>query len=114
MSESSRERALWDRRSCDGPEAFAAASAYFALGPKRSIEAVARECTKGASLLRRWSSRFGWVERAAAHDAHTRSIWRAAREAALARAAALWERRRFTALEDGFRDGQALRAKAQA
>ncbi len=111
---SSQENAPWDRRPGEGPEAFDAASAYFALGPGRTIEAVARECTKSASLLRRWSARFGWVERAAAYDDHLATIRQAAHEVALAREARKWELRRWAALEQVFQDGQRLREKAQA
>lgn len=111
---SSQENAPWDRRPGEGPEAFAAASAYFALGSGRTIEAVARECTKSVSLLRRWSARFGWVERAAAYDDHLAAIRQAAREVALAREARKWELRRWAALEQVFQDGQRLREKAQA
>src|SRR4051812_37978266 len=101
----------WDRRPGEGQKAFAAASAYFGLGPGRSIQAVAREFAKSGSLLRRWSARFAWVERAAAYDVHMESIRRGAREAALAREAAKWERRRHAALEDVYQDARALRAK---
>lgn len=49
-------------------KAIAAWTLYRAMGPQRSLESVARACTKSSSLLRRWSAAHGWVERARAHD----------------------------------------------
>jgi hypothetical protein len=54
---------------------FAAFCIYRDLGPGRSIALAVRRAKQrdAAGTLRRWeewSSRFGWVERAAAYDAH--------------------------------------------
>src|SRR4051794_24723061 len=114
MSKSCQENAPWDRLPGEGPEAFAAASAYFELGPARSLDAVGRKLGKSGSLLSRWSSRFGWVGRAAAYDDHLAAIRQAAHEAALAREAEKWERRRWAALEEVFQLGGRLRDKARA
>jgi hypothetical protein len=41
---------------------------YQEMGRERSLPAVARRCTKSATLIRRWSSRWRWIERARGYD----------------------------------------------
>ncbi len=66
----SGRRFVFDRADEESPQAFAAFAAYRDMGTDRSIERVSRECRKSVSLCNRWSQRHGWVERAAAYDAH--------------------------------------------
>jgi hypothetical protein len=51
------------------PRALAAYRLYEALGPARSIDAVARQLDKSRQLIGRWCTAHGWVERVRAYDA---------------------------------------------
>jgi hypothetical protein len=83
----------WDRREGESPPAYEAFNAYVLMGVGRSAEAVARECKKSASLFRRWSARWDWVERAAAWDRHQAEIAHKARKRATVDQAKKWARR---------------------
>jgi hypothetical protein len=57
----------------ESAKAFDAFCAYRDLGPARSIAAAVEESGGGAGRMRTWegwSSRYRWVERAAAYDSH--------------------------------------------
>ena len=60
----------WERQKGESAQAFEAFSLYLEMGADRSIRAVAQECTKSVSLIRRWSSTYHWVERCRAWDNH--------------------------------------------
>lgn len=60
-------REPWDRQPGETPKSYEAFKAYLHLGPGRSLAAVRRN---GAGRAEAWSSRHGWVRRAAAWDAH--------------------------------------------
>lgn len=45
-----------------GP-AFEAFRCYLEMGPSRSVHKVARQLSKSDTLIKRWSSRWSWVER---------------------------------------------------
>jgi hypothetical protein len=59
---------VWERQPHEGDRAFAAYATYRDLGPARSTRIVAEELAKSDQLIRRWSSEWGWVERAGAWD----------------------------------------------
>ena len=103
----------WGRRSGESIEAYRAFLAYRDLEAGRSLDATRRALARGPSYLRlveRWSSRWGWVDRAGAWDDHLQL----GRDLVAAERAGEWERRRLDALEAGWRDAQALRTKARA
>jgi hypothetical protein len=59
----------WQQHPGESPRAFAAFVVYRNLEPEeRSLQRVVQECNKSISLIGRWSSRWGWVERAAEWD----------------------------------------------
>ncbi len=64
---------LWHKQPDESPEAYAAFRAYRDLGSERSTAKVARKLGKSKQLMDRWSSRHGWVARAAAFDARVTS-----------------------------------------
>lgn len=103
----------WERQPGESARAYAAARAYFELGPPRSLRTVADILTKSTRHLERLSSQWQWVERAAAYDDHLRQIQDEARDAVIQTGAQedaqLWVERRRQAREDQWRDGQALR-----
>jgi hypothetical protein len=59
----------WQQQPGESAKAFYAFVIYRNLEPEeRSLQRVVSECNKSVSLIGRWSSRWGWVERAAAWD----------------------------------------------
>ena len=58
----------WERQPDESAKAFEAFVTYRDMGPDRSIQRVARECTKSVSLIKRWSRERGWTERIRAWD----------------------------------------------
>lgn len=90
MSERTR---LWERRPNESAKAYEAASLYFSLGAGRSLKEVSQRCTKGVSLLKRWSARHQWARRARLYDAHLAAIEQKSRERLAEEVARVWMRR---------------------
>ncbi len=74
-------------------KAFAAFSLYLSMGTERSLATVAQKLHKSVTMLGRWSAKFAWTDRVAAHAAHYAIIEREAVEAAARGKAAEWEKR---------------------
>lgn len=68
MAKNARSSDSWERQKGETPQAFEAFKAYCEMGDERSIRKVAQELGKTDSLLRRWSSRWNWVERTRDYD----------------------------------------------
>ena len=77
----------------ESAKAFAAFSLYLNLGAERSLAAVAHKLSKSEQLLKRWSAKFDWPARVAAHAAHLAVVERGAIEATARGNAAEWEKR---------------------
>jgi hypothetical protein len=84
---------IFEQQPRESAKAFAAFSLYLNLGPQRSTAAVANKLAKSEQLIRRWSAKFGWTDRVAAHGAHYAIIERGAVEAVARSKAAEWEKR---------------------
>ena len=89
----------FEKQPRESAKAFAAFSLYLSLGAERSTAAVAKELAKSEQLVRRWSAKFGWTDRVAAHGAHLAIVERGAIEAAARGKAAVWEKREQTLRE---------------
>ena len=83
----------FEQQPRESAKAFAAFSLYLNLGPQRSTAAVANKLAKSEQLIRRWSAKFAWTDRVAAHGAHLAIIEREAVEAVARSKAAEWEKR---------------------
>jgi transposase len=83
----------FEQQPRESVKAFAAFSLYLSLGAERSTAAVAKKLAKSAHLVRRWSAKFGWTDRVAAHGAHLAIVEREAIEAVARGKAAEWEKR---------------------
>jgi hypothetical protein len=83
----------FEQQPRESAKAFAAFSLYLSLGAERSTAAVASKLAKSEQLIRRWSAKFGWTERVAAHAAHLAVVEREAVEAVVRGKAAIWEQR---------------------
>ena len=76
----------FERRAKESEKAFAAFALYLSMGPERSLDAVRQKCGKSARLIQRWSGRWRWPERVAAHamctwpllSARPARLWRVA------------------------------------
>lgn len=67
--ESAPGRASWDRQTSESSKAFASFCQYRNAHPlQRSVARVGQQLGKSVTLLERWSTRFQWVQRAAAFD----------------------------------------------
>ena len=83
----------FEQQPKESAKAFAAFSLYLNLGPQRSTAEVAKKLAKSEQLVRRWSAKFGWTDRVAAHSAHLAVVEREAVEAVARGKAAEWEKR---------------------
>jgi hypothetical protein len=83
----------FEQQPRESDKAFAAFSLYLNLGPQRSTGAVARKLAKSGQLVRRWSARFGWTDRVAAHGAHLATVEREAVEVVARGKAVEWGKR---------------------
>ncbi|HEX7570416.1 MAG TPA: hypothetical protein VF492_07915 [Verrucomicrobiae bacterium] len=83
----------FEQQPRESSKAFAAFSLYLNLGPQRSTAEVAKKLAKSEQLIRRWSAKFAWTDRVAAHGAHYAIIEREAVEAVARSKAAEWEKR---------------------
>ena len=59
---------LWERLPRESEKAFAAARLYLQMGEQRSLKKVAQEKRKGLALIKRWSIKYQWRQRADAYD----------------------------------------------
>src|SRR5580765_7758789 len=73
---------VFEHQVDESNKAFAAFSFYLSLGPERSTREVSRKLHKSVTMLGRWSSKFDWPARVAAHGAHLAIVEREAIEAA--------------------------------
>jgi hypothetical protein len=83
----------FEQQPRESAKAFAAFSLYLSLGPERSTAAVASKLSKSDQLIRRWSAKFGWTDRVAAHGSHLAIVEREAVEAVARGKAAEWASR---------------------
>ena len=83
----------FEQQQNESDKAFAAFALYLSMGPERSLEAVRQKCGKSARLIQRWSGRWRWPERVAAHAAHLAVVERDATEALARGKAAEWLKR---------------------
>ncbi|HOX59370.1 MAG TPA: hypothetical protein P5205_19570 [Candidatus Paceibacterota bacterium] len=84
---------IFEQQARESDKAFAAFSLYLNLGPERSLETVAQKFTRSSRLIKRWSAKFDWPARVAAHAAHLATVEREAVEVTVRAKAAEWEAR---------------------
>jgi len=86
-------RLPFEQQTKESDKAFAAFALYLSMGSERSTAAVATKLTKSEQLVRRWSARWRWTERVAAHAAHLAAVERDATEALARGKSAEWLKR---------------------
>jgi hypothetical protein len=83
----------FEQQPKESAKAFAAFSLYLSLGPQRSLAEAAQKLSKSTPVLKRWSRRWAWPARVAAHAAHLATVERTATEALTRSKAAGWVQR---------------------
>jgi hypothetical protein len=81
---------IFEQQPRESAKAFAAFSLYLSLGPQRSLDAVSQKSAKSIPLLKRWSRKYDWSGRVAAHGAHLAVVEREAIEAVARGKAVEW------------------------
>lgn len=80
----------FEQQPNESDKAFAAFNLYLNMGPDRSTAAVASRLLKSDQLIRRWSARWQWLDRVAAHARHLATVEREATEALARGKSAEW------------------------
>ena len=83
----------FEQQPRESAKAFAAFSLYLSLGAERSTREVGKQLGKSEGLIERWSAKFDWSSRVAAHAGHLAVVEREAIQAAARGKAAEWETR---------------------
>ena len=89
----------FEQREKESDKAFAAFSLYLSMGAERSTREVGKRLRKSEGLIERWSSRWQWTERVAAHAEHLAKVEREATEALARGKSAEWLTRQQTLRE---------------
>ena len=83
----------FERQPRETAKAFAAFSEYLAMGPERSLAAVGAKLGKSKVMMEKWSRKYDWPTRVAAHGAHLALVEREAAEAVVRAKGADWAER---------------------
>ena len=82
----------FDRLPRESVKAFAGFRTYLDLGPERSLAAVAAKLGKSKVLMERWSRKYDWGGRVAAHVGYVAEMERLAIEGLAREKAVQWEK----------------------
>jgi len=77
---------LYDRLAGESDQAWQAFYTFRDMGVDRSLPQVAERCTKSTSLMKRWSAKYTWAERAKAWDSEQDRLRTDATNKAIAKA----------------------------
>ncbi len=58
----------WERQEGETPKPYEAFCAYRDMGTERTLAKVAAKLSKSEQIMKRWSAKYGWVDRVAAWD----------------------------------------------
>ncbi len=83
----------FEQQPRESAKAFAAFRAYLEIGPERSLAAVAEKLGKSKVMMEKWSRKFDWAARVAAHGAHLALVEREAAEAVARASGVDWAKR---------------------
>ena len=84
---------MFERQPRESAKAFAAFTAYLGMGPERSLSGVGAKLGKSKGMMEKWSRKFDWPARVAAHGAHLAVVEREAAEAVVLAKGADWAER---------------------
>jgi hypothetical protein len=97
---------LFEQQPKESNKAFAAFSLYLNMGPQRSLDAVARQLAKSLPLIKRWSARWQWTARVAAHAAHLAEQERLAIQGLALGKAVEWERKHESVRREAWHEAE--------
>ena len=83
---------MFEQLPRESNKAFAAFRTYLELGPERSLSIAADKVGKSKTMMEKWSRRFDWPARVAAHAGHLATIEREAIEGLALEKAVEWNR----------------------
>ena len=84
---------MFERQPRESDKAFAAFTAYLGMGPERSLSGVGAKLGKSKGMMEKWSRKFDWPARVAAHGAHLALVEREAAEAVVRAKGVDWAER---------------------
>jgi hypothetical protein len=90
----------FEQRPNESAKAFAAFSLYLSLGDQRSTAAVAKQLEKSEQLIRRWCTKYAWVQRVDAYAKYLAKVEAEAQTALVREKAAEWGKRQQTLREE--------------
>lgn len=108
-----RQPKPFDRQPGESSQAWEAFQIYRDAGPERGIRGVARKVAKSSTLIKKWSARWGWVERVRAWEHDQAERLHAAEQEAMKSQAHVWAKRQLEFREREFTLGNKLLAKAE-
>ena len=83
----------FEQQPRESAKAFEAFSLYLGMGPDRSLAAVGEKLGKSKVMMEKWSRRFDWPARVAAHAGHLALVEREAAEAVVRAKGVDWAKR---------------------
>ena len=83
---------MFEQLPRESNKAFAAFKTYLELGPQRSLVLVAGKVGKSKTMVEKWSRRFDWPARVAAHAGHLATVEREAIEGLALEKAVEWNK----------------------
>jgi len=76
----------YERLPNESEPAWQAFTTYLDLGGERSLPRVAKRCAKSLPLMKRWSAKYTWADRAKAYDSELARLKQTAEQKAIAKA----------------------------
>jgi len=113
VEERKRMAMEFEQKPRESAKAFAAFKVYLDLGPERSLAATGEKLGKSKVMMEKWSSKFDWPARVAAHGAHLAIFEREAAEAVARKEGAEAARTEARVKEEAWREGEELIAMAR-
>jgi hypothetical protein len=84
---------VFEQQPRESAKAFAAFKLYLDIGPERSLAAVGEKLGKSKVMMEKWSRKYDWPARVAAHAGHLAVVEREAAEAVAREKGVDWAKR---------------------
>ena len=98
----------FEQQPRESAKAFAAFKIYLDMGSERSLATVGQKLGKSLVLIERWSSRWHWAERVAAHAGHLAEIERLAIQDRAVAKAVEWDKMTDAVRREAWRKSEEL------
>ncbi len=104
---------IFERQARETAKAFAAFRTYLELGPERSLAAAGAKLGKSKVMMEKWSKKFDWPARVAAHGAHLALVEREAAEDAAKASGVDLARMELPVRQEAWKEAEELIAMAR-